>query len=104
MVSEYEKEKLMAQMQSELGATTRVVLKCGVCLLILAGLAVIGATAPVDSSGVIATRYGEAEALQQARKVYAERQAESGTRVPGRGATPGVVAEASARESIGPRD
>ncbi len=97
MLSETEKDRLIAQMQSELGVAPWVVLKCGVCLVLMVGLAVIGATATSDHEDgmVVSTSSAGYEALDESRRVYEERreQFEQGRR--GYGAVPGIMVEAS---------
>ena len=78
MLSEYEAQKLQHDMKQELEASTGVVYKCAVGLLILLGLAWIGAdTGPRQDVAPDApqAQHRESALLAHGKKPYDERQA-----------------------------
>jgi len=83
MLSHDEKERLLREMRCEPAWAVGVVLKCFICLLIVAGLAWIGIRAGPDqdvafafgppAAGVPAPRHERASVVE-ARKVFEERR------------------------------
>jgi len=100
MMSENEKHRLIAQMQPELNATGYAVLRCGLCVLLVAGLAASGVATstsaamtsdPDDDIVVAHAVYAGRQTLIESRRLYEERRERFEKRWSGRDATPGVM-------------
>jgi len=81
-MSKNEVHRLIAQMQPELDATGYAVLRCGLCVLIVAGLAASSAattsdaakTSNQDDHVVARTVYAGRRALMESQRSYGERR------------------------------
>jgi len=110
-MSEYEKHSLIVQMQPELNAKgSAAVLRCGVCVLLVAVLAASGAATTSDAAAIsgiaktsdpndrviVHTVYAERRALMESRRLYRERRERFEKRRSGRGTT---MSQVSARKA-----
>ena len=82
MVSHDEKERLLRNFRHEPAVGLGVVLKCAACLLILAGLSVIGSTAKFQSEAPFgalvdggSAHHHERASVVESKKVFDERRA-----------------------------